>query len=283
MRFALFFLPFLAFAAALMPAQSEGASPPDNNLAKALELPQQSEQSGVTDLLWQTGYSYPGGQFYILTHFPHGLGEAVDSAVARFAKEQFEETCSSFMSLAADTVEEARAAFARGGQPLPEFESGVLLPYFSVFNYQLFRPSERYVSIYYMGSEYTGGAHGNRFHVVLSYDLQSGARLRIEDLFLDKDAYMPQLINRIADGIQAMKAADAEPVDRDPASIDATMDRIALTHEGIRVVYAPYEMGSYAEGDFIVDIPKEELFAMGVKRDFWAADAAPSLQPLEQW
>jgi hypothetical protein len=47
------------------------------------------------------------------------------------------------------------------------------------------------------------------------------------------------------------------------------MDRIALTAEGLRVVYAPYEMGSYAEGEFIVDIPRAELSGLGIKTDFW--------------
>jgi len=261
-------------AVLLLPAIAGAGQAPDNLLAASLDLPQQAEQVGVTDLLWQAGYKYPGGQFHVLVHFPQGLGERVDATVARFAKEQFDETCSSFLSMAADTAEEAQsviaAALAKNGTLPPEEEFNRRATYFSTSNYQLYRSSPRYVSIHFMGSEYTDGAHGNRFHVILSFDLDSGKELGIDDLFVDdKAAGLSKLINRIADGIQALKAADSEPMDRDPAVIDATMDRIALTPEGIRVVYAPYEMGSYAEGEFIVDIPKTELAELGIKMDFW--------------
>ena len=248
---------------------------PDNSLAESLDLPKQSAQAGVADLLWQAGYRYPGGQFYVLTHFPQGLSTEVDAAVARFAKEQFDETCSSLLSMAADSAEEAQAAISgalvKNGKMPPAEETSLNVPHFSVYSYQVLRPSPRFASVYFMGNEYTGGAHGNRFHVVLSYNLASGNKLEIDELFADKAAGLPKLINRIADSVQALKSSDADPVDRDPAAIDANMDRIALTPEGIRVIYAPYEMGSYAEGEFIVDIPKAELATMGIKPDFWNA------------
>jgi|GEM_PF-3822104 len=260
-------------AVLLLPAVAGAGQAPDNLLAASLDLPQQSEQAGVTDLLWQAGYKFPGGQFYVLTHFPQGLSEPVDATVARFAKEQFDETCSSFFSMAADTAEEAQAvisaALAKNGRLPPEEEFSRSAPYFSASNYQVYRSSSRFASIHFMGSEYTGGAHGNRFHVILSFELGSGNKLEIDDLFADKATGLPKLINRIADGVQALKAAGSEPVDRDPSTIDATMDRIALTPEGLRVVYAPYEMGSYVEGEFIVDIPKTELAGLGMKTDFW--------------
>jgi len=258
-------------AALLLPTAAGAGQVPDNLLAESLDLPQQSEQTGTVDLLWQAGYKYPGGQFHVLVHFPQGLREDVDAAVARFAKTQFDEACASFLAMAADAAEAAQseisAALAKNGE-LPPEEAPSRAPYFSVTNYQVHRPSIRYASVHFMGSEYTGGAHGNRFHMVLSFDLNSGKRLGFDDLFADKNA-LPKLINRIADGVQALKAAGTDPVSRAPAAIDANMDRIALTAEGLRVIYAPYEMGSYAEGEFVVDIPKAELSAMGIKADFW--------------
>jgi len=262
-------------AALLMPvAAGAGRIPaPDNLLAESLDLPQQSEQPGVADLLWQAGYKHPGGQFHVLVHFPQGLSERVDMEVAAFAKAQFDETNAVFLSMAADMAAEAQsvlsAALLKKSVFPPEEEFRWSAPYFSVVNYQVHRSSARYASIHFMGSEYTGGAHGNRFHIVLSFDLTTGVRLAFDDLFADKDAGLPRLVSRIADGVQELKVAGTEPVLRDPASIDATMERIALTSEGLRVVYAPYEMGSYAEGEFIVDIPREELVKMGIRADFW--------------
>jgi len=262
----------VVLAALLLPVSVGVGQALDNLLAESLDLPQQSEQAGVADLLWQAGYKYPGGQFHVLVHFPQGLNESVDAAVARFAKTQFAETCDSFLAMAADTAEEAQsviaAALAKTGVFPPEEAFNRSASYFSVTNYQLHRPSPRYASLHFMGSEYTGGAHGNRSHIVLSFDLDSGKRLEFDDLFADKKA-LSKLINRIADGIQALKDAGTDPVSRDPAAIDANMDRIAFTAEGLRVIYAPYEMGSYAEGEFIVDIPKAELQSLGIRADFW--------------
>jgi len=245
---------------------------PVNPFAASLSLSPQGEQAGVGTLLWQAEYTYPGGQFDVFVHFPQGLSEGVDAAVAAFAKARFDDACAAFLSMAADTAGEAQsviaAALAKNGVFPPEEEFSRSAPYFSVTNYQLHRPSPRYTSLHFMSSEYAGGAHGNRSHIVLSFDLGSGKRLEFDDLFADKNA-LPKLINRIADGVQALKAAGTEPVSREPAAIDANMDRIALTAEGLRVVYAPYEMGSYAEGEFIVDIPKAELPVLGIKADFW--------------
>lgn len=259
----------------LMPAGAEAGRAPDGAFAERPDPPEQSGQAGVTTLFWQAGYTYPGGRCRILIYFPQGLSESADAAVARFAKEQFDESCSSFVSIAADVAEEHQAAvagsLAGNGMPAPERSGGADAPNFSVYTYRVFRPSTRFASIHFTGSEYTGGAHGNTFHTILSFDLETGNKLEIEDLFADRDGGLPKLIARIADGVQALKAADADPVDCGPAAIDANMERIALTPEGLRVVYAPYEMGSYAEDEFVVDIPASELAGLGVKPQFWHA------------
>lgn len=254
------------------------ARQPDNTLAESLDLPRQTAQAGVADFIWQASYIHPGGQFHVVNHFPQGLGEQADSMLSKFARNRFDETCSGFVSVAVDSTEEALESASRAlrktGQLPPQEQSSLNVPYYSVHTYILLRPSTRYASVQFTGNEYSGGAHGNRFHEVLSFDLESGKLLELDDFLPDGEAALTGLINRIADGVQALKDKDAEPVNRDPAAIDVDMERIALTPEGIRVIYDPYEMGSYAEGDFFVDIPREELIKLGVKPDFWTAKAA---------
>ena len=254
------------------------ARQPDNALAESLDLPKQTAQAGVTDFTWQASYIHPGGQFHVVSHFPQGLSEQADTALSGFARNRFDETCSEFLSMAVDNageaLENASKALRQTGQLPPEEKSSLNVPYFSVYTYVLLRSSPRHASVHFTGNEYSGGAHGNRFHEVLTFDLESGKLLELDDFLPDKDAVLPGLVNRIADGVQALKAGDADPVNRDPAAIDVSMERIALTPEGIRVIYGPYEMGSYAEGDFFVDIPREELIKLGIKPDFWSARAS---------
>lgn len=237
------------------------------------DFPQQAPQKGVTDFAWQLQLDHPGISVYIKSHYPQGLGTAVDAAIGENAWERFDEACSDLLSGVPETGEAKRAELAEalgksGALPSPD-EGGRDFPQFTVTTYEVFRPSPEYVSLLFKTESYTGGAHGMRNYVGSTYVLASGEEIMLSDIFPDWTAASGQVINSIADGVQAQKAPGTDAVAREADTMDVRMGRIVLTPEGMRVMYDPYELGSYAEGEFMVDIPREELVRMGANTAVW--------------
>lgn len=270
MRFLLSIVIFIVGLALAFPvyAAEEGAL--EKALAEEAGLQPQAPFAGVTDLAWQAYHAYPAARLTLMAHCPQGFGPEPDATLAAVAKEPFNEVLAAFHNYAEEMDEEVRAETSKAlatGSPLPE--RSLSDSWYANTIYSIFRPSDRYVSVLFNHHEYTGGAHGNSTYLALSFDVTTGRRLALGDVFTDEKAALALLVPRIADGVQAQKDADAAPVDRDPAAVDADMSRIVLVPEGARVYYAPYEMGSYAEGEFTVELGKEELIAMGARADLW--------------
>ena len=266
--FSIFLLTTCLGAAFTAHAAEESAL--EKALAEEAGLQPQAPFAGVTDIAWQAYHVYPAARLTLLAHCPQGFGEGPDAILAEVAKEPFGEVLAAFLAYADEMGEEVRAETSKAlttGGPLPE--RSMSDAWYANTVYSVFRPSARYVSVLFNHHEYTGGAHGNSTYLALSFDVTTGKRLALGDVFADEQAALALLVPRIADGVQAQKDADAPPVDRDPATVDADMRRLVLVPEGARVYYAPYEMGSYSEGEFIVELGKDELINMGARAELW--------------
>ncbi|MFT3810728.1 MAG: lysozyme inhibitor LprI family protein [Micropepsaceae bacterium] len=128
------------------------------------------------------------------------------------------------------------------------------------------------VSVYMFG----GGAHGNSTATSLVLDRKSGKALQFADVF--GAAGQKALVARCAEGIKAAKyerfgdSGTKEEVEQ-LVSNDMTSyaDAIAAGVAGFanwlvyedraEVYFAPYELGSYAEGDYTCALPKADLAA----------------------
>jgi hypothetical protein len=188
--------------------------------------------------------------------YPQGLNGAADAAVQRTAQALFDETVASYekaaAELAAESPGEARSS--------PGWES--------VTDYTLFRPSAQYASVLFSTYSFTGGAHPNHYFTARTYDLAAGSALTMSDLFPRK-VPADALAQRVLAGVLHQKKARDAVTGDEKNNVDLNMDRILLTPAGMRVVYAPYEMGSYAEGAYAVDIPKQELVRLGADPMLW--------------
>lgn len=140
---------------------------------------------------------------------------------------------------------------------LPEMRTGMV-------DWFVTRSIERDDLISLIGTAYYdfGGAHPNRDHVGLNYGLVNGKarRLAFADLLKDPkrakeiadQAVMPKLIV-----LRAMWVTEGSINELQPKQVD----NFVITPAGITWLFAPYEMGSYAEGDYFVKVPWSELEA----------------------
>lgn len=232
----------------------------------AFAADKQQPSSDSPSLAWEMSFKHPGAEMTISVAYPQGFGQEADAALGAFAKKQFDEAFEPFRSFIAEKAEEVRGQVSQTGK-LPEEAAGG--SWFSKYTYSVETPSPAFASIVFDKEEYTGGAHGNRGTFVFSVNRETGKPLALTDVFADVDKAVAELVPLVAKEVQAAKAKDAEPVAADAKTLDLKMERIALTANGIRVYYAPYEVGSYAEGEFTADIAKDELIKLGANAAIW--------------
>lgn len=145
------------------------------------------------------------------------------------------------------------------------------MPYELKASYSLTRPSSKALSVIWEVSSYTGGAHGNLDLVTSSYLTETGDPLALYDVFEDLDTAL-QLMSaysyrQLSETLGAMRN---EEMLRNGTTPDAdNFASIALTPEGVRVFFQPYQVAPWAAGLQKVDIPLEELLDAGPRLSLW--------------
>jgi uncharacterized protein YecT (DUF1311 family) len=231
--------------------RSSGAVGPDAPPAGA------GAGDGKGGFTMKSSRQYAGLSLELSVSYPQGLGKAADAAVQRTAQALFDETVAAYEKEAAERVaEEPGDAPASYGWEI-------------ITDYTLFRPSDRCASVLFSTYASTGGAHPNQYLTARTYDTAAGRELTTGDLF-PGNVPLAALTRHIVENVLRQKKARGADVTGDEKNnVDPTMDRILLTPAGMRIVYAPYEMGSYAEGSYIVDIRKQDAVKLGADPALW--------------
>ena len=238
-----------------------------------------TDKDGTLGLSWKLRQEHEGSTLFVSVRYPQRLSAAVDREIAASAKRQLDENAAALQESAVLMAEEAREALAQSKDKAALQDTGERsYEVHSNTVYSVFRPSGGYVSVVFRTEEYSGGAHGMIRFKGVSYELQSGRVLELNDLFVKQNTALDWLSRRIAWDVQLQKKGetysakkfDPRKVEGDELrSVDFSMKRVALTPEGMQVMYEPYEMGSYADGSFIVILKKDELTAAGVNPALW--------------
>lgn len=196
----------------------------------------------------------------VVVHYPQNTGsKAVDSYLKRYAQAEF------YTGIAAE-----------GGNEGHSFD----IKHYPIFTtYEVTKPSPRYISVAFTSRSYMGGAHDNWTTRVQSYDLKSGRLLGWRDLILPDaenpgkpvwDAARPRWENYIYEKLpharSYMKTFGQE-------ELPLGLDHIALTPQGLRVIFNPYDVSSFSEGTVTVDIPLKDLPKLNVNTALWEGAA----------
>ncbi len=137
--------------------------------------------------------------------------------------------------------------------------------------YAVTRASARAATVTFSIWTYTGGAHGNLDIITLSYDMATGARLALEDMFADTEGALALLASYCYDALAETLGEDrAEDMLRGGTSPDAdNYASLALTPEGVRVHFPPYQVAPWSAGPQQVDVPLTALLDAGPRLDIW--------------
>ena len=119
--------------------------------------------------------------------------------------------------------------------------------------------SDTVISGYLVNYDYSGGAHPNTIYVPITYGLVDGkpTRLTVRQIASPSVSPAEVLAKAVIPKINLIKKQnEGEPV----GSIDMKYaNRFIVTKSGITWVFSPYDIGAYAEGPFIIDVPWSDL------------------------
>lgn len=143
-------------------------------------------------------------------------------------------------------------------------------PYGRIMSFRIGYASGRFVSVRYDAYEFTGGAHGMSYGSAVNFLMAEGRALTLAD-FIDANG-RAGAIAACRDSIRAQKRERGVPVEMIEESLGdealaTAVDQItawSFDDRGALVHYNPYDLGSYAEGDYDCVIPWARLRGLSI-------------------
>lgn len=119
--------------------------------------------------------------------------------------------------------------------------------------------SPKVLSVGLNAYSYTGGAHPNIFLDLLNFDLSSGEKLTLSDLFNDKIKLRMVVENKFREVREIEPSVSIEEAGFFWGESFTLPENFALQEEGVYFHYNPYEAAAYALGSTEFTIPYEDL------------------------
>jgi Protein of unknown function (DUF3298). len=128
-------------------------------------------------------------------------------------------------------------------------------------SYHIEHADERFVSIGFFASTYTGGAHPNHYSFTLNFDVKNKRELKLADLFKPNSAYLEKIsaysIARLIEKLE--EGSDEEWIRNGAGAKEENYKSWSLTREGLLINFDPYQVAAYAAGPQEVLVPFAEL------------------------
>ncbi len=160
-----------------------------------------------------------------------------------------------------DQAKKDRAEQSADGFPVPA--------YYQKIEWKVSAQSPRLLSLYAEQNDFEGGAHPNTSFRALLWDKDKGALIPTAELFA-ADADLKGVDDYVCHQIEAQRAKrTGEPVSQTgsgfncPKLSESRLILVPSTQAGkigaIDALYAPYDVGPYAEGPYEVRVPQAQL------------------------
>lgn len=135
-------------------------------------------------------------------------------------------------------------------------------------NYTIEHFDERFVSIRFLRSEYTGGAHPNSWSFTLNYDLKEEKSLALTDLFKPGSSFLKVISENSIAQIKKKQGEfyNSDWVTRGAGEKLENFKSWNLTKKGLSFTFDAYQVGSYAEGPYESLVPYEK-FSRALRSD----------------
>jgi hypothetical protein len=138
-------------------------------------------------------------------------------------------------------------------------------------NYTVSYASPRSLTVTYEIWTYTGGIHGNNDIITLSYDVESGQRLLLQDLVAAADTALERMAVYCS---QVLRDTLGEYLDEAMLKSGAAPEldnysSFSLFPAGLRIHFQPYQVAPFVAGAQRVDVPLEVILDAGPHLELW--------------
>lgn len=123
------------------------------------------------------------------------------------------------------------------------------------------------ISVNFMESTFSGGAHPNYNYFTITYDLRNGKEVKLSELFKPGAKYLEAVSAYATKDLQSRKSPDSDEnmglaQDLFEEGAKPTADNYQswnITKKGLMFTFAPYQVGPYAYGTHTVIVPYAQL------------------------
>lgn len=149
--------------------------------------------------------------------------------------------------------------FAEGG-----FYPGVPAPWGLWIDYEEYQFSESVISLKFIISDYTGGAHPNTYFQTYTFDLTQETLIGFEDLFLEDSNPLAMIAPLAQQQLTETMGEFADPqwIAEGTGENPANYQSFVLTETSLILLFPPYQVAPYAAGPQQVEIPLADLSAI---------------------
>lgn len=137
--------------------------------------------------------------------------------------------------------------------------------------YTLERPNPDVVSLTFNIYLYSGGAHGNLVISSRNYDLKSGRRLYLSDLFSRPEKALEIMADLSPEKLRQNMGddADSEMIHDGTTPEPRNFENLTLTPGGLFIEFQPYQVGPWSVGPQRVELSLAELAPAGPNPAVW--------------
>lgn len=214
--------------------------------------PEQLTYTGVTNKFLQKG----GENSPIMSiYYPQFGNKAVDKAMHEFAEAQIN-----------DYEADISEALEDGAEKPASFDMWDMTGFFT-----LERPNPDVVSVLFNVYSYSGGAHGMLQLTTLNYDLRTGKRLLLSDIFADPEKALNIFGENAANKLRNELGSDADEdmITSGTAPEENNFQNLTLTPGGLFIEFQPYQVGPWSIGPQRVEMALEDMKDAGPNPDIW--------------
>jgi hypothetical protein len=141
--------------------------------------------------------------------------------------------------------------------PVPGYGSGLEA------RYTLVSPPGNILSLKFEFVTYMdGAAHPNSFTKTLTFDLERGREVVLDQLFLPGSAYLQAIANYCTAQLQGRDIGFEEMSAQGAAPLPENYQNWNITADGLLITFEEYQVAAYAAGPQIVYVPYAELSAL---------------------
>ncbi len=233
----------------------------DTPLSAPIAITMDSIYKSGPKVITQNDTSYS----YVLLEFPKslGLGKADDAIIREIKKRQFENFYS-FINPEENNpkplnIDAAIDQFIKSSEVDSKERDGLFFGYYY----------ESFIDTNFLGNEvislimgdnfFTGGAHPNSYMTYLNFERNSGTLIEVEKLIQDTTAMKVVVEKSFYESEKKELGQDYDEKNYFFGEKFALPQNYAITKQGLKCLYNPYEAAAYVRGPIVFTIPWKDL------------------------